>query len=136
MFARALGTILLGVALLAGANALNAQTAPTLDSCRDEAVRRGISGDGLSAFLTTCMSQPAPGASSQRASFDRCRSDAVSRNLVGDARMMFIDDCMVRSGAAEPASTDGTYGQCRSQARARGLSGTQLDEFLTQCVVR
>jgi hypothetical protein len=144
MFVRALGIMSFGAALLAGANALQAQTAttpsvaqtPSLESCRAEAIRRGISGDGLTQFLNNCMSQPAGGTSGQRAGYDRCRSDAVSRNLVGDARYTYIDDCMQRAGAMDSATGEGTYPYCRAQARAQLLSGTQLEEFLNGCVSR
>lgn len=140
MFGRLLGTALVGAMLLAGAGALQAQTvspgvAPTLDSCRDEATRRGIRGDGLSGFLTQCMSQPAAGASGQRAGLDRCRADAIGRGLAGEARNSAIDDCMAQSGEMGNASTAGTYSFCRSQSRAQGISGAALDQFMNNCVV-
>lgn len=144
MFIRALGIMLFGAALLVGANALQAQTtttpsvaqAPSLESCRAEAIRRGVSGDALTQFLNNCMSQPATGTSGQRVGLDRCRSEAVSRNLVGDARATYIDNCMQQSGAAASATDEGTYPYCRAQARARQLSGTQFEEFLNGCVSR
>jgi len=142
MFGRLLGAAIAGAVLLAGANVLQAQTtptpgpgvAPTLDSCRGEAVRRGISGDGLAAFLSQCMAQPA--AEGQRAGLDRCRADAISRGLVGEARNMAIDDCMAQSGEAGSDQTAGTYRFCRSQSRAQGITGADLDSFMNSCVVR
>jgi hypothetical protein len=143
MFGRLLGAAIAGAVLLAGTSALQAQTtpmpspgvAPTLDSCRDDAIRQGISGDGLAGFLTRCMNQPAS-ASGHRASFERCRSDAVGRGLVGDARADYVDSCMSQSGAMSDTSAVGTYGYCRSEARSRGLMGTQLDDALNQCISR
>ena len=134
MFGRLLGAAFAAVMLLASANALQAQNLPTLDQCRDEAVRRSITGDRLTAFLNTCLSTPIASTSGQRAGLDRCRADAISRNLSGEARNTHIDDCMQQSGATGTTSTTGTYSYCRSQARGQGLSGTQLDQFLDRCV--
>jgi hypothetical protein len=141
MFGRLLGSALVAAMLLGGANALQAQTTttmpsalPTLDQCRDEAVRRNIKGDGLTAFLNTCLSTPISSTAGQHAGLDRCRNNATSRGLVGEARGRYIDDCMQQSGAMGSASTTGTYGYCRSQARGQNLSGTRLDEFLDRCV--
>jgi hypothetical protein len=144
MLGRLLGMAVVGIALLAGSGTLQAQTtpmpgpgvAPTLDSCRDEAVRRGISGDGLSAFLTQCMSQPAAAGTGQRAGLDRCRGDAIGRGLVGEARNTAIDDCMAQSGEMGSPQTAGTYSFCRAQSRAQGIAGTALDQFMNDCVVR
>ena len=146
MFGRLFGAAVAGAVLLGSVSVLQAQTtptpspgvAPTLDSCRDDAIRKGISGDGLSAFLTQCMNQPAQpaGMAGQRASLERCRADAISRNLVGDARNAHIDDCMTQSGAVTSATGTGTYSSCRAQARSQGLIGTQLDEYLNGCVTQ
>jgi hypothetical protein len=141
MFGRLLGSALVAAMLVGGANALQAQTTttmpsalPTLDQCRDEAVRRNIKGDGLTAFLNTCLSTPISSTSGQRAGLDRCRADATSRNLAGEARGNYIDDCMQQSGAMGTTGTTGSYGFCRSQARSQGLVGTRLDEFLNRCI--
>jgi hypothetical protein len=134
MFGRLLGAAFAAVMLLAGASSLQAQNLPTLDQCRDEAVRRNIKGYPLTAFLNTCLSTPMTATSGQRAGLDRCRADAISRNLVGEARNMHIDDCMQQSGATGTASSTGTYSYCRSQGRGQGLSGAQFDEFLNRCI--
>ncbi len=134
MFGRLLGLAFAAAMLLAGANALQAQNLPTLDQCRDEAIRRNVTGDRLTAFLNTCLSTPVTSTSGQRAGLDRCRADAISRNLVGEARNIHIDTCMQQSGAASTTNTTGSYGFCRSQARGQGLVGTQLDEFLNRCI--
>lgn len=134
MFGRLLGAAFAVAMLLAGANTLHAQNLPSLDQCRDEAVRRGISGDRLTAFLNTCLSTPVTSTSGQRAGLDRCRADAISRNLAGEARNVHIDNCMQQSGATGTANTTGSYSFCRTQARGQGLMGTQLDEFLNRCI--
>lgn len=144
MFGRLLGAVIVSVVMLAGVNGLQAQTAPapspgvgrTLDDCRDDATRRGIRGDGLSAFLTQCMAQPATATSPQRAGLDRCRADAIGRGLVGEARNSAIDDCMAQSGEMGSPQTIGTYAFCRSQSRAQGISGAALDGFMNDCIVR
>jgi hypothetical protein len=136
-----LGAAIMGAMLLASTQVLQAQTtptpgpgvAPTQESCRQEAIRRGISGDGLAAFMSQCISQPA--RAEQRVGLDRCRGEAISRGLVGEARNTAIDDCMAQSGEMGSPQTSGTYSFCRAQARSQGIAGSALDTFLNDCVV-
>jgi hypothetical protein len=141
MISRALASTMIGAACLLGAASVNAQTGTTqtntYDQCRDEAVRRGISGAGLNEFLNECMrQQPASGSVDRRASYDRCRSDGVARGLSGDALYNSVSDCLQRSGATGSDSMTGTFNECRSQGRARGLIGAAFDEFLDACITR
>jgi hypothetical protein len=140
MIGRTFFTMIAAVACLAASNA-GAQQTNNLDQCRDEAVRRQISGDRLSGFLTSCMQEKAAtqvqpsGSMGNRVSYDRCRQEGIGRGLTGDALYNSVSDCLSRSGAAD-ASTAGTYQQCRADARARGLGGTQLDDYLNGCIAR
>ena len=139
MIGRTFATMVAAAACLLAASSVGAQT-NNLDQCRDEAVRRQISGDRLSGFLTSCMQEKAAaqtqsGSMDRRASYDRCRSEGVGRGLTGDALYNSVGDCLSRSGAAD-SSMAGTYQQCRADARGRGLSGTQLDEYLNGCISR
>lgn len=135
---------LAGAACLFAAATADAQTSTVqtnqLDQCRDEAVRRQISGTGLSDFLTRCMQEKASmgtgGTMDRRVSYDRCRSDGIGRGLTGEALYDSVGDCLQRSGAADAGTMSGTYQQCRADARARSLSGTQLDEYLNGCISR
>jgi hypothetical protein len=141
MISRILASLALGAACLFAAASVDAQQTNDLDQCRDEAVRRQISGDRLSGFLTNCMQERAAmrtqpsGTMDRRVSYDRCRSEGIARGLSGDALYNSVSDCLSRSGAAD-ATMVGTYQQCRADARARGLSGTQLDEYLNSCISR
>ena len=144
MISRALASAIIGVACLAATGKVDAQTGTVqtnqLDECRDEAIRRQISGDGLSAFLTRCMQEKAAmgtsGSMDRRVSYDRCRSEGIGRGLTGDALYDSVGDCLQRSGAADASTMSGTYQQCRADARARGLSGTLLEEYLNGCIAR
>jgi hypothetical protein len=133
--------IMIGAACLLAASSVGAQQTNNLDQCRDEAVRRQVSGDRLSGFLTSCMQEKAAaqtqpsGSMGSRASYDRCRQEGIGRGLTGDALYNSVSDCLSRSGAAD-ASMAGTYQQCRADARARGLGGTQLDDYLNGCIAR
>jgi hypothetical protein len=131
MTARTFAALVFGAASLIAASNANAQQPNQLDQCRDAAVRRGLSGDGLSQFLSQCMAQPAP--TGRQATFASCRSNMVSRGLTGDALYDAIGDCMQGSGSSDAGLT-GTYQQCRSQARAQGLSGMQIDQYLNDCI--
>ncbi len=137
MQARVMGLTILGLAMLVG---VSAQTAPaiaqanSLESCRAEAIRRGMSGgDAFAKFMSECT-QARSGTPAQRASFDQCRSDAVAAGHVGEARSDYVDQCMARSGAADDSATPGTYHNCRTQARAQRMSGDALNNFLNDCV--
>ena len=139
MIGRILAVMVIGAACLFAAGGVDAQTQNNLDQCRDEAVRRQISGDRLSGFLTTCMQEKAAmqssGTTTRAASYERCRSESVTRGLTGDALYNAVGDCLSRSGTAD-TSMAGTFQQCRADARARGLSGTQFDEYLNGCISR
>jgi hypothetical protein len=137
MNGRTFAALILGAASLIAASNANAQQPNQLDQCRDEAIRRQISGDRLSGFLTQCMQEKAAGGTSgtmdRRASYERCRSEAAGRGFSGDMLYSAVGDCLQRSGSSDANAMSGSYQQCRSNAVARGFSGTQLDQYLREC---
>jgi hypothetical protein len=113
-----------------------AQTTPSLDDCRSQAIGRGLAGEARNKAINDCMGRPVVQGVSTAAGtrFSTCRSDARSRSLAGDAYSAALDECMSRSGAPAEAAGRATYQDCRTRAIGRGLAGEARAEFVDSCL--
>lgn len=130
---------LIAACLFAGLGAADnsfAQTTPSLDECRSQAIGRGLAGEARNKAINDCMGRPVVQGVSTAAGtkFATCRSDARSRSLTGDAYNAALDQCMTSSGAAAESGGKATYGDCRMRAVGLGLTGEARGEFIDSCL--
>jgi hypothetical protein len=120
---------------LIGWSAMAQTPANTFESCRSQAIAKGISGEQYGQFLDDCVGEVATAAPPAQARYAQCRSQARATQGRGEAYGKALDQCMSGSAAGATA-TGGTYPDCRSQAAARRLSGDELGKFMEGCVAR
>lgn len=117
------------VAGLIGSSAM-AQTlsANAFESCRSQAIAKGVSREEYGQFLDDCVGDVATSASPAQARYAQCHSQARTTQPRGAAYGKALDQCMSGSAAGATA-TGGTYTDCRNHAASRKLSGDELGRF-------
>lgn len=87
------------VAVLGAAGTTSAQSAgganAAYNSCYQQAIAKGLSGDARRVEIDNCLSTPAAQAATPMGrSYGECRAGAIARGLSGDDLRLYLNSCV------------------------------------------